>query len=37
MCRCDTDECGDAVADFIDSRIGTLVAEQADPTVNKGS
>jgi hypothetical protein len=31
MCRCDTDECCAAVADFIDSRIGALVAEQADP------
>jgi hypothetical protein len=31
MCRCDTDECGEAVAEYVDSRIGTLVAEQADP------
>jgi hypothetical protein len=31
MCRCDAGECGDAVVEYIDSRIGTLVAEQADP------
>jgi hypothetical protein len=37
MCRCDADECGDAAAEYVDSRIGMLVAEQADPTVNKGS
>jgi hypothetical protein len=39
MCRCDTYECGAAVAEFIDSRIGMLVAEQADPPLlsEKGS
>jgi hypothetical protein len=31
MCRCDTDACGDLRAEYIDSRIATLVAEQADP------
>jgi hypothetical protein len=31
MCRCDTDECGDLRAEYIDSRIGRLVSEQADP------
>jgi hypothetical protein len=31
MCRCDTDECGAALAGYVDSRIGRLVASQADP------
>jgi hypothetical protein len=31
MCRCDTDECCNLRAEYIDSRIGALVSEQADP------
>jgi hypothetical protein len=31
MCRCDTDECCNLRAEYIDSRIGRLVTEQADP------
>jgi hypothetical protein len=31
MCRCDTDECCNLRAEYIDSRIGRLVSEQADP------
>jgi hypothetical protein len=33
MCRCDTDECCNLRAEYIDSRIGRLVAEQAEPTL----
>ncbi len=31
MCRCESDECCNLRAEYIDSRIGRLVAEQADP------
>jgi hypothetical protein len=31
MCRCDTDACCNLRAEYIDSRIGRLVSEQADP------
>jgi hypothetical protein len=30
MCRCDTDECCNLRAEYIDSRIGRLVSEQAE-------
>jgi hypothetical protein len=31
MCRCESDECCNLRAEYIDSRIGRLVSEQADP------
>jgi hypothetical protein len=32
MCRCESDECCNLRAEYIDSRFGRLVAEQADPS-----
>jgi hypothetical protein len=31
MCRCESDACCNLRAEYIDSRIGRLVAEQAEP------
>jgi hypothetical protein len=38
MCRCESDECCNLRAEYIDSRIGRLVSEQAEPLLSeKGS